>query len=146
MDYKKLNASTEKDHFLIPFMDQMLDRLAEKGWYYFLDGYFGYKKIIIALEYHNKTTFTCPYSSFAFKGMPFGLCNAQATFQRYMISIFLDMVDSTIEVFMDDFSMLGNSFEDCLVIRTPTELNYQLDKNAKSLLRAILSKVQKAQT
>ena len=42
MDYRKLNAWTEKDHFPMSFMDQMLDRLVGKGWYYFLDGYLGY--------------------------------------------------------------------------------------------------------
>ena len=80
MDYHKLNASTEKDHFPMTFMDQMLDRLARKGWYYFLDGYSGYNQISIAPEDQEKTTFTCPYGSFAFRRMPFGLCNAPATF------------------------------------------------------------------
>ena len=48
MDYRKLNSWTEKHHFPMPFMDQMLDRLAGKGWYYFLDGYSGYNQIFIA--------------------------------------------------------------------------------------------------
>ena len=67
MDYSKLNAWTEKDHFPMPFMDQMLDRLAKKGWYYFLDGYSGYNQISIAPEDQEKTTFTCLYGTFAFK-------------------------------------------------------------------------------
>uniref|UniRef100_A0A3Q7HLE8 Reverse transcriptase domain-containing protein n=1 Tax=Solanum lycopersicum TaxID=4081 RepID=A0A3Q7HLE8_SOLLC len=83
MDYRKLNAWTEKDHFPMPFMDQMLDRLARNGWYCFLDGYSGYNQISIATEDQEKTTFTCPYGTFAFKRMSFGLCNAPATFQRY---------------------------------------------------------------
>ena len=114
MDYHKLNSWTEKDHFPMPFMDQMLDRLAEKGWYCFLDGYSGYNQISIAPEDQEKTTFTCPYGTFAFRRMPFGLCNAPATFQRCMMSIFSDMVEDTIEVFMDDFSVVGDSFERCL--------------------------------
>ena len=93
MDYHKINAWTEKDHFPNPFMDQMLDRLAEKGWYCFLDGYSGYNQISIALEDQEKTTFTCPYGTFAFKRISFGLCNAPATFQRCMMSIFSDMVE-----------------------------------------------------
>ena len=114
MDYQKMNSWTEKDHFPMPFMDQMLDRLAGRGWYYFLDGYSEYNQIFTAPEDQEKTTFTCPYGTFAFKRMPFDLCNAPATFQRCMMSIFSDMVEDTIEVFMDDFSVVGDSFEDCL--------------------------------
>ena len=104
----------EKDHFPMPFMDQMFDRLAEKAWYCFVDGYSGYNQISIAPEDQDKTTFTCPYGTFAFKRMLFGLCNAPATFQRCMMSIFSDMVEDTIEVFMDDISVVGDSFEWCL--------------------------------
>uniref|UniRef100_A0A2C9UQJ8 Reverse transcriptase domain-containing protein n=1 Tax=Manihot esculenta TaxID=3983 RepID=A0A2C9UQJ8_MANES len=76
MDYRKLNAATRKDHFPLPFIDQMLERLAER--------------------------------------MPFGLCNAPTTFQRCMMSIFSDYVGKTIEVFIDDFTVHSNSFEECL--------------------------------
>ena len=65
-DYHILNAWNEKDHFPVPFMDQMFDRPAGKGWYYFLDGYSGYNQISIASEDQEKTTFTCPYGTFAF--------------------------------------------------------------------------------
>ena len=66
----------------------MLDRLAGQPHYYFLDGYSRYNQIAIAPEDQEKTTFTCPYGSFAFKRMSFGLCNALATFQRCMMSMF----------------------------------------------------------
>ena len=98
----------------MPFMDQMLDRLAEKWWYCFLDRYSGYNKISIAPEDQEKTTFTCPYGTFAFKRMWFCLCNALVTFLRCMMSIFSDTVEDTIEVFMDDFFVVGDSFEWCL--------------------------------
>ena len=98
----------------MPFLDQMLDRKAGHEYYYFLDGYSSYNQIAIALEDQEKTTFTCPYGTFAFRRMPFGLCNALDTFQRCMMAIFSDMVEKTIEVFMDDFSVLGNSFDNCL--------------------------------
>nr|XP_009802268.1 PREDICTED: uncharacterized protein LOC104247843 [Nicotiana sylvestris] len=62
-------------------------------YYCFLDGYSGYNQVAIALEDQEKTTFTCPYGTYAFKRMPFGLCNAPATFQRCMMSIFIDMVE-----------------------------------------------------
>ena len=94
-------------------MDKMIDRLVGKGWYYSLDGYSGYNQISIASEDQEKTTFTCPYGTFAFKRMPFGLCNAPSTFHRCIMSIFSDMVEDTIEVFMDDFSVVGDSLSKC---------------------------------
>ncbi|XP_019255131.1 PREDICTED: uncharacterized protein LOC109233720 [Nicotiana attenuata] len=111
MDYRKLNNATCKDHFPMPFIDQMLDRLTGRSLYCFLNGYSVYNQINIALEDQEKTTFTCPYGTFAFCRMPFGLCNAPATFQRCMMSIFSDMVEDFLEVFMDDFPVVGDSFE-----------------------------------
>ncbi|KAJ8759780.1 hypothetical protein K2173_009881 [Erythroxylum novogranatense] len=114
MDYRKLNKATKKDHFPLPFIDQMLNRLAGKVYYCFLDGYAGYNQIPIMVEDQENTTFTCPYGTFAFRRMPFGLCNAPATFQRCMMAIFSDMVENGLEVFMDDFSVHGDSFDMCL--------------------------------
>ncbi|GKC17717.1 reverse transcriptase domain-containing protein [Tanacetum coccineum] len=104
IDYRKLNDATRKDHFPLPFMDQMLERLAGNEYYCFLDGFSGYFQIPIDLQDQEKTTFTCPYGTFAYRRMPFGLCNARGTFQRCMMAIFYDMIEETIEVFMDDFS------------------------------------------
>ncbi|KAD4586143.1 hypothetical protein E3N88_23744 [Mikania micrantha] len=67
--------------------------------------------IPIAPEDQEKTTFTCPYGTYAYRRMPFGLCNAPATFQRCMVAIFQDMIESSMEVFMDEFSVYGNSFD-----------------------------------
>ena len=114
IDYKKLNTATRKDHFPLPFIDQMLDRLAGHPHFCFLDGYSGYNQIAIAPEDQEKTTFTCPYGTFAFRRMPFGLCNASATFQRCMMSIFSDLVEEVMEIFMDDFTVYGSSFDQCL--------------------------------
>ncbi|KAM1904104.1 hypothetical protein ACFX13_041535 [Malus domestica] len=111
IDYRKLNATTRKDHFLLPFIDQMLERLANHSFYCFLDGY---SQIVIAPDDQEKTTFTCPFGTFAYLRMPFGLCNAPATFQRCMVSIFSEFVEKIIEVFMDDFSVFGDSFDACL--------------------------------
>ncbi|GJU26810.1 reverse transcriptase domain-containing protein [Tanacetum coccineum] len=114
IDYRKLNEATRKDHFPLPFMDQMLERLAGNEFYCFLDGFLGYFQIPIDPQDQEKTTFTCPYGTFAYRRMPFGLCNAPGTFQRCMMAIFHDMIEKTMEVFMDDFSVFGDSFDSCL--------------------------------
>ncbi|GKB52236.1 reverse transcriptase domain-containing protein [Tanacetum coccineum] len=92
----------------------MLERLAGNEYYCFLDGFLGYFQIPIDPQDQEKTTFTCPYGTFAYRRMPFGLCNAPGTFQRCMMAIFHDMIEETMEVFMDDFSVFGDSFSSCL--------------------------------
>ena len=114
IDYRKLNTATKKDHYPPPFIDQMLDRLARHSHYCFHNGYSCYNQIAIALDDQEKSTFTCPYGTFAFRRMSFGLCNAPATFQRCMMSIFSDLVEDVMEIFLDDFSIYGSSFDDCL--------------------------------
>ena len=99
IDYKKLNLMTRKDHFPLPFMDQILERVAGHEFYCFLDGYSGYNQIEIAFEDKEKTTFTCPFGTFAYRRMPFGLCNAPTTFQRCMLSIFNDMVERFLDFY-----------------------------------------------
>ncbi|GKC35987.1 reverse transcriptase domain-containing protein, partial [Tanacetum coccineum] len=104
IDYRKFNEATANDHFPLPFMDQMLIRLMGNKYFYFLDGFSAYFQIPIDPNDQEKTTFTCP----------FGLCNAPATFQRCMLAIFHDMIEESIKIFMDDFSVFGNSFDTCL--------------------------------
>nr|GEZ12767.1 hypothetical protein [Tanacetum cinerariifolium] len=79
------------------------------GWRVCID----YRKLNEA-TYQEKTTFTCPYGTFAYRCMPFGLCNASGTFQRCMMAILNDMIEKTMEVFMDDFSVFENAFQSCL--------------------------------
>nr|GEV22864.1 reverse transcriptase domain-containing protein [Tanacetum cinerariifolium] len=114
IDYRKLNEATRKDHFPLPFMDQMLEILAGNQYYCFHDGFSGYFQIPIDPKDQEKTTFTCPYRTFAYRCIPFGLCNAPGTFQRCMMAIFHDMIEKTMEVFMDDFLVFRNSFQSCL--------------------------------
>ncbi|GJS31187.1 reverse transcriptase domain-containing protein [Tanacetum coccineum] len=112
--WRKLNEATCKDHFPLPFIDQMLERLARNDYYCFLDGFSGYFQIPIDPKDQEKTTFTYPYGTFAYRRMPFGLCNAPGMFQKCMLAIFHDMVEKMMEVFMDDFSVFRNSFKNCL--------------------------------
>nr|GEV89063.1 reverse transcriptase domain-containing protein [Tanacetum cinerariifolium] len=112
------DLSVEEKNALI----MMLERLARNQYYCFLDGFSGYFQIPIDPKDQEKTTFTYPYGTFAYRRMPFGLCNAPCTFQRCMMEIFHDMIEKTVEVFMDDFSVFGNSFQSCL---------FQLEKMLK---------------
>ncbi|GKE14401.1 reverse transcriptase domain-containing protein, partial [Tanacetum coccineum] len=73
-----------------------------------------YFQIPINPKDQEKTTFTCPFETYAYRRMPFGLCNAPATFQRCMLAIFHGMIEESVEVFMDDFSVFGNTFDKCL--------------------------------
>ena len=114
IDYRRLNEVTRKDHFPLPFIDQLLERVSGHPYYCFLDGYSGYFQIEIAPEDQEKTTFTCPFGTYAYRRMPFGLCNAPATFQRCMLSMFSDMVELIMEVYMDDITVYGGNFEECL--------------------------------
>nr|GFA74049.1 hypothetical protein [Tanacetum cinerariifolium] len=104
----------------------MLERLAGNQYYCFLDGFSRYFQIPIDPKDQEKTTFTCPSGTFAYRRMPFGLRNAPGMFQRCMMAIFHDMIEKTMEVFMDDFSVFGNSFQSCLshlenMLKSPRE-------------------------
>ena len=104
IDYRKLNSATKKHHFPLPFIDEMLERLAKHS---------GYHQIPIHPDDQSKTTFTCPYGTYAYRRMSFGLCNAPASFQQCMMSIFSDVIEEIMEVFMDDFSVYGKTFDHC---------------------------------
>ncbi|GJY55750.1 reverse transcriptase domain-containing protein [Tanacetum coccineum] len=92
IDYRKLNEATAKDHFPLPFMDQILERLAGNKYFCFLDGFSGYFQIIIDPMDQEKTMFTCPFATYAYRQMPFGLCNAPATFQSPNWNLSLELM------------------------------------------------------
>ena len=114
IDYRKLNKATRKDHFPLTFIDQMLKRSAINSYFCYLDGYLGFFQISIHPSDQEKTTFTCPYGTFAYRKMSFGLCNAPVTFQRCMMFVFSDFIKDIMEVFMDYFSVYRTSFNNCL--------------------------------
>ncbi|RVW29376.1 Retrovirus-related Pol polyprotein from transposon 17.6 [Vitis vinifera] len=100
-------VQNEKGEEITTRLTSVLERVSGHPFYCFLDGYSGYFQIEIDLADQEKTTFTCPFGTYAYRRMPFGLCNAPATFQRCMLSIFSDMVERIMEVFMDDITVYG---------------------------------------
>ena len=114
IDFRKVNKVTKKDHYPLPFIDQMLEKLSNKTHFCFLDGYSGFSQIVVKAQDQEKATFTCPYGTYAYRHMPFGLCNAPATFQRCMSAIFHGFCEEIVEVFMDNFFVYGTSFDNCL--------------------------------
>ena len=117
-----------KYHFPLPFMDQLLKRIYGHPFYCFLDGYSGYFQIEISAEDQEKTTFTCPLGTYAYRRMPFGLCNAPATFQGCMLSVFINLVECNKEFYMEDNSVYGGIFEECF-INLETVLHKCIQKN-----------------
>jgi hypothetical protein len=114
IDYRKVNKVTKKDHYPLLFIDQMLERLSKKTHFCFLDGYSGFSQIAVRKQDQEKTLLLVLMELMLYRRMPFGLCNAPATFQRCMSAIFHGFCEEIMEVFMDDFSIYGTSFDNCL--------------------------------
>jgi hypothetical protein len=93
IDSQKLNKATRKYHFLLSFIDEMLERLANHSFFCYLDGYSSYHQIPIHPDDQSKTTFMCPYGTFIYMQMSFGLCNAPASFQRCMMVMFSNLIE-----------------------------------------------------
>jgi hypothetical protein len=128
----KAKQRTKKDHSPLPFIDEMLERLANHASFFFLDGYSVFMQILIHLDDQHKTTFTYPYGTFAYRRMPFGLCNAPTSFQRCIMAVFSEFIEEIVEVFMDDCSIYGKTFVDCLenldkVLTSCAEVDLVLD-------------------
>ena len=80
------------------------------------------------LKTRRRPLFMCPFGTYAYRRMSFGLCNALATFQICMLSIFSDMVERVMEVFMDDITIYGSAFDECLV-NLEAVLNWCIEKD-----------------
>jgi hypothetical protein len=92
IDYRKLNKATKNNHLPLSFIDEMLERLGNHTYFCFLDGYSGFMQITIHSDDQHKTMFTCPCGMFAYRRMPFGLCNAPTSFQRCMMAVFSEFI------------------------------------------------------
>ena len=102
VDYIDLNKASPKDDFPLPHIDILVDNTAKFKVFSFMDGFSGYNQIKMALEDMEKTTFITPWGTFYYRGMPFGLKNAGATYQRAMTTLFHDLMHKEIEVYVDD--------------------------------------------
>lgn len=102
MDYRDLNRASPKDNFPLPYIDVLVDNIARYGLFSFMDGFSGYNQIKMAPEDMEKTTFITPCGTFCYKVMPFGLKNAEVTYQRAMVTLFHDMMHKEVEVYVDD--------------------------------------------
>nr|GEZ03645.1 reverse transcriptase domain-containing protein [Tanacetum cinerariifolium] len=124
--YQAFNVKSLFGEIVSPMKSQVKLKCQNQGneFYCFLDGFSGYFQIPIDPRDQEKTTFTCPYGTFAYRRMPFGLCNAPGTFQRCMLAIFHDMVEKTMEVFMDDFSEKSR-----FMVKEGIVLGHKISKN-----------------
>ena len=104
VDYRELNKATEKDHFPLPFIGQVLEGLAGNKFFSFLDRFSRYNQIQICTEDQDKTAFTYPWGTFPYRAHLFRLCNALAAFQIAVLSIFSELVHDAVEIYMDDFT------------------------------------------
>ena len=121
VDFKQLNKATIKDFYPLPFIDQILDFLAGKECYSFMDCFVGYNQIALAPEDKLKTTFTTIFGTFAWHVMPFGLCNAPATYQRFMHETFKDMETQSLRIYLDDLGAATDSTKHVEALRAGLE-------------------------
>jgi hypothetical protein len=108
VDYRKLNAQTNKDPFLSHFMDSILDSMAKHEMYSFMNGYNGYNQVKMVEKDREKIEFISKWGAYAYNIMQFGLCNAPTTFQKVVTKTFKEYLNKFMQVFMDNFSVYGS--------------------------------------
>ncbi|GBM73447.1 Transposon Ty3-G Gag-Pol polyprotein [Araneus ventricosus] len=111
VDYRKLNEITKKDSYPLPRIDDTLDALNGSQWFTTLDLKSGYWQVEVRPEDREKTAFTTGQGLWQFKVMPFGLCNAPATFERLMETVLRGLSSEACLVYLDDIIIVGRTFE-----------------------------------
>ena len=144
IDYRKLNAVTHKDAYPLPRIDDTLDTLSGSQWFSTLDLLSGYWQVEVAEGDRQKTAFTTHEGLFEFKVMPFGLCNAPATFQRLMDLILAGVQWSRCLVYLDDIIIIGRDFSEHLqnlavVLQKLREAGLRLKPSKCALCREAVS-------
>ena len=114
VDYRWLNARTKKDAFPLPRIDDSLNSLSGQAWFSTLDLASGYWQVRLSEEAKPKTAFATHSGLFQFAVMPFGLCNAPATFERLMSQVMRGLHWKRCLVYIDDILVFGNDFESAL--------------------------------
>src|ERR1700729_1651863 len=114
VDLRNLNQVSLKDHYSLPKMDHILQRVVGSSRISLLDGFLGFNQILVHPDDQDKTAFTTPWGTFKYVKMPFGLKNAGATFQRAMDIAFANEKDVFLVVYLDDFTVFSNSDEEHL--------------------------------
>jgi len=112
VDFRKLNAVTEKDSYPLPRIDDLLDRLSGNSWFTTLDLKSGYWQIKLRSQDKEKTAFSIGNGLWQFTVMPFGLCNAPATFERLMEKVLRPVLNKICMVYLDDVIIFGKTFEE----------------------------------
>lgn len=113
-DYRRLNAVTRKDSYPLPRVDDALDYLSGSSWFSSLDLRSGYWQVELDPEARPKTAFTTGQGLWQFRVMPFGLCNAPATFERLMERVLADVPKSRCVVYLDDLLVHATDFDRAL--------------------------------
>jgi hypothetical protein len=111
IDYRKLNKATKKDSYPLPVIDEVLAMLGKAKWFSSIDLASGYWQIKVKEEDREKTAFITKYGIYEFTVMPFGLCNAPATFQRLMDKVLRPYIGRIALVYLDDIVVFSDTFE-----------------------------------
>lgn len=115
VDYRRLNLKTRRDAFPLPRIDESLDALSGAEFFSTIDLASGYHQVAVHENDRAKTAFTTPFGLYEYLRMPFGLCNAPATFQRLMQTTMSDLVFQIVLIYLDDLLVFSPTFQDHLV-------------------------------
>ena len=115
VDYRDLNKASPKNNFPLSHIDTLVDNTAKHSLFFFMDGFSGYNQIRMASEDMENTTFLTMWGTFCYKVMPFGLKNADATYQKAMVTLFHDMMHKEIEVYVDDMIVKSQRKDDHMI-------------------------------